>query len=77
MNDSKFTIRKYHMITMEIIKLFPANVFIPVTKFPRLTILLFCKKRPFQSLVNPRVFSKKLMAKIGYSALRKKGREKI
>ena len=65
------------MITIEIIKLFWANIFMPVTKFPCLTILLFCKKRPFQSLVNSRVFSKKPMAKTGYLALTKKGREKI
>ena len=47
-NDNKFTIGKYHLNTMEFIKLFPVNIFMPVTKFPRLTILLFCKKRLFR-----------------------------
>ena len=47
-NDSKFTIDKYHLNIMEFIKLFPVNIFMPVTKFPRLTILLFCKKQPFR-----------------------------
>ena len=28
--------------------LFGVNIFMPVTKFPCLTILLFCKRRPFQ-----------------------------
>ena len=32
----------------EIIKLFRVNIFMPVTKFPCLTIWLFCKRRPFQ-----------------------------
>ena len=47
-NDSKFTVGKYHMNTMEFIKSFPVNIFMPVTKFPSLTILLFCKKKPFR-----------------------------
>ena len=46
-NDNKFTIGKYHMNTMEIIKLFQVNVFIPVTKFAYLTIWLFWKRRSF------------------------------
>ena len=46
-NDSKFTIVKYHINTMEIIKLFQVNIFMPVTEFPCLPIVLFCKKRPF------------------------------
>ena len=46
-NDRKFTIGKYHINTVEIIKLFQVNIFIPVTKFPYLTIFLFCKRRPF------------------------------
>ena len=46
-NNSKFTIGKYHINTMEIIKLFQVNIFMPVTKFPHLTIWLFCK-RSFQ-----------------------------
>ena len=46
-NDSKFTVDKYHINTMEIIKLFRVNIFTPVTKFPHLTIWLFCKRRPF------------------------------
>ena len=77
MSDSKFTIGEYHIITTEIIKLFPVNIFMPVTKFHPLAILLFCKKRPFRSLVSSGVFSKKPVAKVGYFALRKKGREKI
>ena len=50
-NDSKFTIAKYPINTMEIIKLSQVNVFMPVTKFPHLTIWLFCKRRPFQIFV--------------------------
>ena len=46
-NDSKFTIGKYHINTTEIIKLFQVNIFMPVTEFPCLPIVLFCKKRPF------------------------------
>ena len=49
----------------------------PVTKFPRLTILLFiCKRRTFQIFISSGDFSKKLTAKIGDFALRKKEREK-
>ena len=47
-NYNKLTTGKYHISTMETIKLFPVNIFMPVTKFPRLTILLFCKRRPFR-----------------------------
>ena len=47
-NDSKFTIGKYYVNTMNIIKLFRVNIFMPVTKFPHLTIWLFSQKRPFQ-----------------------------
>ena len=47
-NDKKFTMGKYHINTMEIIKLFPVNIFMPITKFPPLAILLFCKKKPFR-----------------------------
>ena len=36
---------------MEIIKLFRVNIFMPVTRFPRLTICLFCKSRPFRIFV--------------------------
>ena len=75
-NDSKFTIGKYHMNTMEIIKLFPVNIFMPVIKFPHFTILLFCKKRPFWIFGQCRGFSKKPTAKIGYIVLKKNGREK-
>ena len=46
-NDSRFTIVNY-INTMGIIKLFWVNIFMPVTKFSCLTILLFCKRRPFQ-----------------------------
>ena len=48
----------------------------PVTEFPHLTIFLFCKIDPFGSLISSGDFSKKLTAKIGDFALRKKGREK-
>ena len=75
-NCSKFTIDKYHMNAMEIIKLFLVNIFMPVTTFPRLTILLFCKKRSFRIFDQLGGFSKKLTVKIRYFALRKKGREK-
>ena len=47
-NDGKFTIGKYHINKMEIIKLFQVNIFILVTKFPHLTIWLFWKRRVFQ-----------------------------
>ena len=47
MNDSKFTIGKYHINTMDIIKLFRVKIFMPVTKFHCLIIWLFCKRRPF------------------------------
>ena len=61
-NDSKFTIGKYHINTMEIIKLFQVNIFMPVTEFPCLPIVLFCKKRPlpFGYLISSEDFSKKL-----------------
>ena len=75
-NDSKSTIGKYYMNTMEIIKLFPVNIFMPVRKFPHLTILLFCKKRPSDLWSVQGFFSKKPTVKIGYLALRKKEREK-
>ena len=42
-NDSKFTIGKYLINTMEIVKLFRVNIFMSVTKFPHLTIWLFYK----------------------------------
>ena len=45
--NSKFTIGKYHINTMNVIKLFCVNIFMPVTKFPPLTIWLFCKRGPF------------------------------
>ena len=43
-NDRKFTIGKYHINTVEIIKLFQVNIFIPVTKFPCLTIFFILQK---------------------------------
>ena len=46
--DSKFTIGKYHIKTMKIIKLLQVSIFMPVTRFPGLTIWLFCKRRLFQ-----------------------------
>ena len=61
---------------MEIIKLFQINIFMPGTKFPCLTILLFAKGGPLGSLISSGDFSKKLMAKNGDFVLRKKGRKK-
>ena len=55
-------------------QLFRVNIFMPVTKFPCLTILLFAKGGPSRSLISSGNFS--LTAKIEYFALRKKGREK-
>ena len=75
-NDDKFTIGKYHINTMDIIKLFPVKIFMAVTKFPCLTILLFCKRGPFRIFGQIGDFSKKQMAEIGYFAVRKNGREK-
>ena len=74
--DSKFTIGKYHINTMKIIKLLQVSIFMPVTRFPGLTIWLFCKRRLFQIFGQFGSFSKKPLAKIGHFALRKKGREK-
>ena len=47
-NDSKFTIGKYHINTIEIINLFGVNIFMPVTKVHHLLIWLYCKRRLFQ-----------------------------
>ena len=47
-NDSKFTIDNYHINTVEIIKVFKVNIFMLITNFSRLIILLFCKMMPFQ-----------------------------
>ena len=47
-DDSKFTIGKCHINTIEIIKLFQVNIFMSVTKFPHLTIWLFCRRRLVQ-----------------------------
>ena len=44
------------MNTMETIKLFPVNIFIPVTKFPRLTILFFLQKEAISDLWLVQVF---------------------
>ena len=60
---------------MEIIKLFGVNIFLPVRKFSCLTILLFCKRGPFESLISSGHFSKKLEAIIGHFVSRKEGRE--
>ena len=73
-NNNKFTISKYHINTMKIIKLFRVNIFKLVTNFPHLTI--FGKGGHFGSLVSSWGFLKKPTAKIGGFALRKKGREK-
>ena len=62
---------------MEIIKLLPVNIFMAVTKFPRLTFCCFLKGGNFGSLVSSGFFSKKPTAEIGYFAFSKKGREKI
>lgn len=60
----QFTIGKYHIHTMEIIKLFPTNVLMLVKNFALLTILLFCNL--FAG------YSTKLTTKIGDFAMRKK-----
>ena len=74
-NDIKFTIGKYYINTMEIIKLFRVNM--PATKFSCLTIWIFCKRRPFQIFSQIRgLFKETSGNKIGDFALRKKGREK-
>ena len=44
-NNTKFTIGKYHINTMEIIKLFRVNIFIPATKS---TLNYLCKRKLFQ-----------------------------
>ena len=46
-NDSKFTIVKYRINTIKIIRLFPINIFMPAANFPCLTILLFYRTKPF------------------------------
>ena len=74
-NSSKFTIRKHHINTMEIHKLFPMEIYIPVSNFPRLTILLYYKSY-FGYMVNFGGCSKKPTKKIGDFALRQKRREK-
>ena len=48
MNNSKLTNGKCHINTMDIIKLFRVDIFMPVTKFPRLIIWLFRKRKPFR-----------------------------
>ena len=73
-DNTKFTSGKYHINTMEIIKLFLVNIFMPVTKFPDLTI--FAKRGHFRSLVSSWDFSQKPAAKFGDFAVRKKGRQK-
>ena len=45
-NDSKFTIVKYRINTIEIIRLFPINIFMPAANFPCLTILLSYRTKP-------------------------------
>ena len=75
-NDSKFTIGKYHINTMDIIKLFRVNIFMPVGMFPCLTIWLFCIKKPFWTFGQFRRPFKETNGKNRDFALRKKGREK-
>ena len=62
---------------MEITKLFPVNIFMPIIKFPRLTILVFCKRRPFWIFGQFRGFSKKPKVKIGYFALGKREKTRM
>ena len=64
-NDSKFTIGKYHINTMEIIKLFRVNIFMSVAEFLCLMIWLFCNEVHFESLVSSGGFPKKPTAKLG------------
>ena len=61
--------------TIEIIQLFEVNIFMPVTRFPSLTIL-FCKRRPFWIFDQFRGLFKETNSKNLGFALRKKGREK-
>ena len=75
-NDSKFAISKYHINTMKIIKLFPVNIFIPVTKCSCLTICLFCQKRPFRIFDQFRGLFKTTNSKNWGFCFEKKGREK-
>ena len=76
-NDSKFTIAKYPINTMEIIKLSQVNIFMPVTNyFASYFASYFAKGGHFRSLFSSGNFSKKPTIKIGDFALRKKGREK-
>ena len=67
---------KYHINTMEIIKLFWVNISMPVTKFPFLAFFYFAKESPFGSLISLEDISNKITTKIGNFALRKKGRKK-
>ena len=76
MDGKKFTIGKYRINTMVIIKLFPIIFFMPVSNSPSLKFLLCTKGIPFQSLVNSGGYSKQPTAKIADSALRLKKREK-
>ena len=46
-NDSKFTIGEYHVIAMEIIKVYPVNIFIPVTSFLGWKFCHFAKRGHF------------------------------
>ena len=59
------------MNTMEIIKLFPVNIFFLAWQF-----CYFAKRSHFGFLVSSGGFSKKPTAKSGYFALGKKGGEK-
>ena len=48
----------------------------PVTNFPRLTILLFCKKKPFQIFGQFRGFFKETNVKNWVSCIEKERRRK-
>ena len=51
-NDSKFAIDKYPINTVEIIKLFPVQVFMSASNFPWLAILWFYKKEVLSDLLS-------------------------
>ena len=62
---------------MKIIKLFPVNICMPVTKFPRLTILLFCKRRSSKIFGQFRGFFKETNYKNWLSFIEKERESKI
>ena len=64
------------MIAMEIIKVYPVNIFIPVTSFLGWKFCHFAKRGHFDLWSVRGFFTKKPTANIGYFVWRKKGREK-